>query len=394
MPKFPNPTAIPTSTVLAKSPEEIKPILLQHGVAVIALTDVAVVDKILALDSTKFYRTANAVFNDENQVLEPTLSEKLRPETLVQRKAPSAASGFIHQYGTPIHTLIQSSPILRDSMNTLYDKERAIYAPNRLRHTRKFKFNDDSLHIEGLNLFEADEETKTASLIPGEVATIVGLAGQRRFVFWDMNDADIWPLYEFCLKKKTTWGVGCQLPPAWMHEHYAGRRRMVTVDCNTHPMLIMWQESTPHEIADSPALSAFISPIDKYETDKIENVLSYQPREYLGLTKHESNLLGLCYEMPGFQWPSGKRCYMFCHTRAYYHYMPKVKPEFLAPGQGFRMKLITTGTINQRDPAYRKKLKKRKIKLPEIAFNENMPNFVTDITLWPDEILKDYGFTN
>jgi hypothetical protein len=156
----------------------------------------------------------------------------------------------------------------------------------------------------------------------------------------------------------------------------------------------MWQESTPHEIADSPALSAFISPIDKYETAKIENVLSYQPREYLGLTKHESNLLGLCYEMPGFQWPSGKRCYMFCHTRAYYHYMPKVKPEFLAPGQGFRMKLITTGTINQRDPAYRKKLKKRKIKLPEIAFNENMPNFVTDITLWPDKILKDYGFTN
>ena len=182
MPKFPNPTAIPTSTVLAKSPEEIKPILLQHGVAVIALTDVAVVDKILALDSTKFYRTANAVFNDENQVLEPTLSEKLRPETLVQRKAPSAASGFIHQYGTPIHTLIQSSPLLRDSMNTLYDKERAIYAPNRLRHTRKFKFNDDSLHIEGLNLFEADEEAKTAQLVPGEVATIVGLAGQRRIL--------------------------------------------------------------------------------------------------------------------------------------------------------------------------------------------------------------------
>lgn len=389
MSKFPIPKAIATSTVLATKPEEIKSILAQYGVAVIALTDVRVVDKILALHNTQFYRTANAVFNADNQILEPTLGEKIRPETLKQRKAPDAASGFVHQYGTPIHTLIQGSPILRTSMNTLYEKERAIYAPNRLRHTRKFKFNDNSLHIEGLDLFAADEESKTAKLVPGEVATIVGLAGQRRFVFWDMRDADIWPLYQFCLKKKTTWGVGCPLPPKWMHEHYPGRRRMITVDCNEHPMLIMWQESTPHEIADSPSLSAFVSPIDKYETAKIDKIMSYQPREYLGLTKHESNLIGLCYEMPGFQWPSGKRCYMFCHTRAYCHYIPKIKPEYNV--DGFKMKLIS-GTINQHDPKYQKKLKKRKIKIPEIAFKENMPKFVTDITLWSDELLKDYGF--
>ena len=79
MPKFPNPTAIPTSTVLASKPEEIKQLLAQHGVAVIALTDVAVVDKILALHNTQFYRTANAVFNADNQVQEPTLEEKVRP---------------------------------------------------------------------------------------------------------------------------------------------------------------------------------------------------------------------------------------------------------------------------------------------------------------------------
>jgi len=394
MPKFPEPTAVPYIAVKANSPEEIKTILNEYGVAIIALTDISILDKILALDKTQFYRTANAVFNAENQVKEPTLEEKLRPETLKQRKAPDAASGFIHQYGTPIHTLIQGSPLLRNSMNLLYDKERAIYAPNRLRHTRKFKFNDNTLHIEGLNLFEVDEEAQEASLIPGEVATIVGLAGQRRFVFWDMNNADIWPLYQYCKGKKTSWGDGRPIDPAWMNEHYPGRRRMVTVDCNAHPMLIMWQESTPHEIADSPSLSAFISPIDKYETAKIEKVLSYQPREYLGLTKHESNLLGLCYEMPGFQWPSGKRCYIFCHIRAYYHYLPKIKPEFLAPGQGFRMKLIATGTINQRDTTYRKKLAKRKITLPEIAFGDNMPNFITDITLWSDELLKDYGFIN
>ena len=99
------------------------------------------------------------------------------------------------------------------------------------------KFNDDTLHIEGLNLFEADETTKTASLIPGEVATIVGLAGQRRFVILGYDNLTLiyGPYTNTVFKKKTTWGVGCQLPPAWMHEHYAGRRRMVTVDCNEHP---------------------------------------------------------------------------------------------------------------------------------------------------------------
>lgn len=392
MSKFPEPIAVSLDAVTATSQEEIKSILAHHGVAVIALTDISILDKILAIDQTQFYRTANAVFNAENQVMEPTLEEKLRPETLKLRKAPDAPSGFVHQYATPIHTLIHGSSILRNSINAVDDKDNAIYSPNRLRHVRKFKLNDNSLHIEGLDLFKVDDATNTASLIPGEVATIVGLAGQRRFVFWDMNDADIWPLYQFCLKKKTTWGAGCQIPPGWMHKHYPGRRRMVTVDCSAHPMLIMWQECTPHEIADSPSLSAFVSPIDKYESDRIENVLSYQPREYLGLTKHESNLLGICYEMPGFQWPSGKRCYIFCHTRAYHHYLPKIKSDFLAAGRSFQMKIIDTGTINQRDPAYRKKLKKRKIKIPEIAFCENMPNFVTDITLWSDDLLKDYGF--
>ena len=77
MPKFPIPTAVPTSSVLASSPEEIKSLLTKHGVAVIALTDVKIIDKILALHNTQFYRTANAVFNADNQVQEPTLEEKL-----------------------------------------------------------------------------------------------------------------------------------------------------------------------------------------------------------------------------------------------------------------------------------------------------------------------------
>uniref|UniRef100_A0A6C0C562 Uncharacterized protein n=1 Tax=viral metagenome TaxID=1070528 RepID=A0A6C0C562_9ZZZZ len=79
MSNFPIPNAIPTSMVLANKPQEIKALLQQYRVAVIALTDVNVVDKILAIHETQFYRTANAVFNSDNQVSEPTLDEKLRP---------------------------------------------------------------------------------------------------------------------------------------------------------------------------------------------------------------------------------------------------------------------------------------------------------------------------
>ena len=41
---------------------------------------------------------------------------------------------------------------------------------------------------------------------------------------------------------------------------------------------------------------------------------------------------------------------------------------------------------------YQDKLKSLKIKLPNIAFHENTPNFVIDITKLPEIILKDYGF--
>ena len=167
---------------------------------------------------------------------------------------------------------------------------------------------------------------------------------------------------------------------------------MVNIDCRNMPHMIIWQESNPHEIASSPSISLYISPVKKFNNTKIKKVTSYQPLEYLGLTYHESDMLGLCYNMGGFEWPSGKKLYQFAHHRAYNHYIPKIDNYYKRLHGKFQQKLVRNGKIDQHTPEYKAKLKEMKIILPEIAFDKDTPNFVVDITKLPINILQDYGF--
>ena len=306
---------------------------------------------------------------------------------------------MIQQYFTPIHWVIQSDETLRNAMEELYkDSEGDIkYAPNRLRISQKYKYDDYSLHIEGKDLFDVETddsgEIQNIKLLEGDIASIVGLTGQRRFVFWDMNDADLKPLYLYWLKNKSEF---TKLPPDFMHKHYPGRRRMISVDCSKTPHLIVWKETAPHEIASSPSSSLFISPISKYEDKVVNKVCTYQPKEYEGLTYHETNLLGSLYHQGGFEWPSGKKLYQFCHQRAYKWWIPKSKSRYITSRDNacdsYQMRLIDVGKVDQHTPEYQKKLADRGIVLPAIAFAESTPNFVVDILKVPDVILRDHGY--
>ena len=237
------PINVATKEVLAKTPEEVQGILAKHGVAVIALpVDKKEMDK--ALKETKFYNTANSMFKDEFKVDEPTAEELLNPAKYKKRKAGDDAQGMIHQYGTPLHTLIQMNSTLRATMNAIYGRD-INYLPNRLRISRKFKNNDKTLHIEAHELFRTNKEGEI-ELIPGEVAMTIALRGTRRFGFWDLNGADLKPLKDYYEKHGSEFTL---IDPDYMHQHYPGRRRMVNVDCSETPHIIMWQESNPHEIA-------------------------------------------------------------------------------------------------------------------------------------------------
>jgi hypothetical protein len=413
--KFPEPIDIKTDDIIIKYgiggggeregsfANELSLTLQKFGVAVIPIP-VNKKEMEKAFKETKFYNTANDMFVEEHNVAEPTLNEFNNPSEYKNRKAGDNAQGMIHQYGTPLHTLLQSNPVVRETMEALYGEGngkggvggRGIkYLPNRLRVCRKFKNNSKSLHIEAHELFEVVDGGEGCEgklrLIPGDIASLVGLTGVRRFVFWDMNDADLKPLKEYYDKHGSN--EFTMLDPAFMHKHYSGRRRMVNIDCRDMPHMIVWQESNPHEIADSPSISLYISPVRKFNTkDKIKKVTSYQPIEYLGLTYHESNLLGLCYNMGGFEWPSGKKLYQFAHIRAYNHYLPKVDGYYKEMGGKFQQRLVRNGKVDQHTAEYKAKLKEMGIVLPDVAFDESTPNFVVDITKLPIQILKDYGF--
>ena len=382
-----NPREVDAMLITAKTHDEILPILDTYGVAVIAIP----VDETKlkeALKNTSFYNTANAIFKDEFKVPEPTMEEKLNPAVYKKRQAGDDAQGMLHQYGTPIHHLIQNNSQFRQSMTAIYGTGMK-YLPNRLRKCTKFKNEPKSLHIEAHELFRVDA-SGTISLIPGDIATIVGLTGIRRFGFWDMKDADLKPLKAY--HERHGGSEFTMIDPAYMHKHYPGRRRMINIDCSKQPHLIMWRESNPHEISHSPSLSLFLSPVKQFNMTPIKSVTSYQPKEYIGLTYHESNLLGLCYNMGGYEWPSGKKLYQFCHQRAYKYYLPKVRSEYKDSAGKFQMKLVKNGKVDQHTAEYQAKLKKLGIILPKIAFAKETPNFVVDITKYPITILRDYGF--
>jgi len=380
-----DPINVPTKDILATSSSEVQKMLSKFGVAVLALpVDKKKMDA--ALKETKFYNTANAMFKDEFKVDEPTAEELSNPAKYKKRKAGDDAQGMLHQYGTPIHTLIQMNPVLRATMTALYGRD-IHYLPNRLRISRKFKNNAKTLHIEAHELFRTNNEGDI-ELIPGDVAMTIALRGTRRFGFWDLNGADLKPLKDYHEEHGSEFTL---LDPDYMHQHYPGRRRMVNVDCSETPHIIMWQESNPHEIAGSPSLSIFVSPVKGFNNTKIKKVTSYQPIEYLGLTYHESDLLGLCYNMGGFEWPSGKKLYQYVHHRAWCHYKDKTKDEYKIDGK-FRQRLIKTGKIDQHTAEYQARLNELKIELPAIAFHKDTPNFVVDITKLPITLLKDYGF--
>jgi hypothetical protein len=401
--KFPEPVDIKTGNIIVDFDKgegneggfesRLSLTLQKFGVAVVPITvDKTEMEK--AFKETRFYNTANDMFIEEHRVAEPTLFEFNNPGKYKDRKAGDNAQGMLHQYGTPLHTLIQSNSTVRNTMEALYVGKGGVedikYLPNRLRVCRKFKNNSKSLHIEAHELFEETSDGKLR-LIPGDIASLVGLTGIRRFVFWDMNDANLKPLKEYY----DTHGSNefTMLDPAFMHKHYSGRRRMINIDCRDTPHIILWQESNPHEIADSPSISLYISPVRKFNTrDKIKKVTSYQPVEYLGLTYHESNLLGLCYNMGGYEWPSGKKLYQFAHVRAYNHYLPKVDGYYKEMAGKFQQRLVRNGTVDQHTTEYRAKVDNMGIALPDIAFDESTPNFVVDITELPIEMLKDYGF--
>ena len=119
-------------------------------------------------------------------------------------------------------------------------------------------------------------------------------------------------------------------------------------------------------------------------------IITYHPEIYKGITKHESDKVGICYQMPGFEWPSHKKAYPFCHIRAYSHYKTRMKPRYLK-GDKIQMNLIG-GNVDQHTNEYKRKLKLRGIKIPDFLFGKEIPNFVNDISEFSEIILKDYGF--
>ena len=78
--------------------------------------------------------------------------EKFNPKTVPKQRVPMAAQGFINEYFTPIHSLINRNEEVGKLFDTIY-KKKTKRATNRLRLCQKSKVVASSLHIEGEEIF-------------------------------------------------------------------------------------------------------------------------------------------------------------------------------------------------------------------------------------------------
>ena len=388
------PIAIPTSTLLVENQSNLVNTLDTYGVAVIPLKKISTGHRNRLLMRTKFYANANQILKPEHQIKELTLKEKCHPETIKPRKAPDSSQSWINQYGTPLHHLIEQDEDFRQAMETIEGKPVTKYMQNRIRlGAKKFSVDAKTLHFDGHPFEEPGEDGEVNFTKNPLTATIIGLTGTRRFCWWDIKGQNLKPIYDHWVDKGKK--AFTNIDPQFMNASYPSSRRIVDVDCSKHIHLIIFRECIPHEIANSPSISIFISPIHEFQ-QTIESTTSFHPPEYDGLTKHETNKLGYCYNRNGIAWSSGKKTWAFCHNRAYKHWVGKIKPRYIIKNKSgndtIKMQLPEGGEYDQHTIEYQEKLKSRNIILPKVAFESTTPNFILDIANLPKAILMDHGF--
>tara|TARA_A100001015_G_scaffold320415_1_gene446688 strand:- start:1353 stop:2546 length:1194 start_codon:yes stop_codon:yes gene_type:complete len=389
-----NPIKISSTKLLVKDINNLVSILDTYGVAVVPLNKISTGRRNKELLRVKFYQNANQILKDDFKVKELTLKEKCHPETIKRRRGPDSSQNWINQYGTDLHHMIEQDKDFRKAMEIIDGKPVTKYMQNRIRlGCKKFSVDAKTLHFDGHPFEKVGENGQVNFTKNPLTATIIGLTGTRRFCWWDVNGQDLKPLYEYYVKKGSK--SFTNIDPKFMNKTYPNSRRIVDVDCSKTIHLIIFRECIPHEIANSPSISIFISPIKEFN-NKTEFITSYHPPEYNNLTIHETNLLGYCYNRNGVNWPSGKKSWAFCHIRAYKHWVEKIKPRYISKNNKGNntivMQLPEGGKFNQHTKEYQDKLKSRNIILPKIAFKSTTPNFIVDIANLPESILKDHGF--
>ena len=141
--------AIENHSILINDISKAREIILKNGIAIYPL-QISKQERNAALQKTKFYENVNELFIEP--VAEPTLTQKLNPKTVPKQRVPMAAQGFINEYFTPIHSLINQNKEVQQLFDNIY-QTKTFRAPNRLRLCQKTKLDPNSLHIEGEKIF-------------------------------------------------------------------------------------------------------------------------------------------------------------------------------------------------------------------------------------------------
>ena len=152
-----SPIPIGLSSILIHDIAHAREMILREGAAVYRL-NISTAARNAAVEKTSFYANTNDMFVEK--ISEPSLAQKLEPKKISKQRVPMAAQGFINEYFTPIHSLINGNRDVGNILDAIYQCKTKRHI-NRLRLSQKSKLDARSLHIEGEHIFITAKECPT-----------------------------------------------------------------------------------------------------------------------------------------------------------------------------------------------------------------------------------------
>lgn len=186
------------------------------------------------------------------------------------------------------------------------------------------------IHMEG-------RFTGTDRVFEEDLSFIVGIGGQRSFVWWEGTAID--PIIRNkvgeAYRRKASRNFALFKGPE-VTSLIGNCRSRIVFDAQKY--ILVFIEGVMHEVdAKYPSTSLFISPFDpqtvtsthpKERTPFQKNC--YQPPAFNNdsLTNRDTEVIGLLYHQPGSYWPSNKISYQYSNTQALFHHYPKMRSRY------------------------------------------------------------------
>jgi len=328
--------------------------LLKSGEIEVAIINAGITIDCPGLQMTRYW---NARVKSGYRVPVPQTWSDIDAKTY--KTLPGIAGGMWHSYATSAHDLALDSPVVQRVFDEITGTTGWKIRPNRMRFNPVNK--DDgykAAHIEGPHVLTEDSG----------IAAILCVTPGRTFTYYkgSNNHAEARRIFTEMGGKTSLFVKPSQAQLT--------RWPRTTIQTTAPGQIILFADSVVHEISrlGKNSLSLFLSP---YDPSTVVSEVNYyaglnrkqaiirkkaavsapplpttlmldgqrrqHPKEYYGLTRRETEIMGSLFHSTGSYWPSDKPTFFLMHMMAFNAFQPKLLPFCFDSNGKYNYEIIT-----------------------------------------------------